>query len=148
MRTFEEVVATSTRTSGLLSWLSVLFGVLAAAARHSRHLQRDVVHRRATRARAGDPRRRRREPIVVAVDGVARRIGAERRGNRGRRGDRVRRVGRVAQLALRRQRHRSDGVRRLRDRPGRHRAGRLSDPGRARCASRTGDGAQERIIVR
>jgi putative ABC transport system permease protein len=31
MRTFEEVVATSTRTSGLLSWLSVLFGALAAA---------------------------------------------------------------------------------------------------------------------
>jgi putative ABC transport system permease protein len=30
-RTFEEVVATSTRTSGLLSWLSVLFGGLAAA---------------------------------------------------------------------------------------------------------------------
>jgi putative ABC transport system permease protein len=30
MRTFEEVVANSTRTSGLLSWLSVLFGVLAA----------------------------------------------------------------------------------------------------------------------
>jgi predicted permease len=30
-RTFEEVVATSTRQSGLLSWLSVLFGVLAAA---------------------------------------------------------------------------------------------------------------------
>src|SRR5688572_27203477 len=31
VRTFEEVVATATRTSGLLSWLSVLFGVLAAA---------------------------------------------------------------------------------------------------------------------
>ena len=31
MRTFEEVVANATRTSGLLSWLSVLFGVLAAA---------------------------------------------------------------------------------------------------------------------
>ncbi len=31
MRTFDEVVATSTRQSGLLSWLSVLFGVLAAA---------------------------------------------------------------------------------------------------------------------
>ena len=31
VRTFEEVVANSTRTSGLLSWLSVLFGVLAAA---------------------------------------------------------------------------------------------------------------------
>ena len=31
VRTFDEVVATSTRTSGLLSWLSVLFGVLAAA---------------------------------------------------------------------------------------------------------------------
>ena len=31
MRTFEEVIATSTRQSGLLSWLSVLFGVLAAA---------------------------------------------------------------------------------------------------------------------
>lgn len=31
VRTFEEVVATSTRTSGLLSWLSVLFGALAAA---------------------------------------------------------------------------------------------------------------------
>jgi putative ABC transport system permease protein len=31
MRTFDEVIATSTRTSGLLSWLSVLFGVLAAA---------------------------------------------------------------------------------------------------------------------
>lgn len=30
-RTFEEVVATSTRQSGLLSWLSVLFGGLAAA---------------------------------------------------------------------------------------------------------------------
>jgi len=30
MRTFEEVVANSTRTSGMLSWLSVLFGVLAA----------------------------------------------------------------------------------------------------------------------
>ncbi|HUQ87236.1 MAG TPA: FtsX-like permease family protein, partial [Vicinamibacterales bacterium] len=30
MRTFDEVIATSTRTSGLLSWLSVLFGVLAA----------------------------------------------------------------------------------------------------------------------
>jgi putative ABC transport system permease protein len=30
MRTFEEVVATSTRQSGLLSWLSVLFGILAA----------------------------------------------------------------------------------------------------------------------
>lgn len=30
-RTFEEVVATATRQSGLLSWLSVLFGVLAAA---------------------------------------------------------------------------------------------------------------------
>ncbi len=30
LRTFEEVVATATRTSGLLSWLSVLFGVLAA----------------------------------------------------------------------------------------------------------------------
>jgi putative ABC transport system permease protein len=30
VRTFEEVVATATRTSGLLSWLSVLFGVLAA----------------------------------------------------------------------------------------------------------------------
>jgi len=31
IRTFEEVVANSTRQSGLLSWLSVLFGVLAAA---------------------------------------------------------------------------------------------------------------------
>jgi putative ABC transport system permease protein len=31
VRTFEEVVTTATRTSGLLSWLSVLFGVLAAA---------------------------------------------------------------------------------------------------------------------
>ena len=31
VRTFEEVVANSTRTSGLLSWLSVIFGVLAAA---------------------------------------------------------------------------------------------------------------------
>ena len=31
MRTFEEVVANATRTSGMLSWLSVLFGVLAAA---------------------------------------------------------------------------------------------------------------------
>ena len=30
LRTFEEVVATATRTSGLLSWLSVLFGILAA----------------------------------------------------------------------------------------------------------------------
>lgn len=30
LRTFEEVVATATRTSGLLSWLSVLFGALAA----------------------------------------------------------------------------------------------------------------------
>jgi putative ABC transport system permease protein len=30
VRTFEEVVANSTRTSGLLSWLSVIFGVLAA----------------------------------------------------------------------------------------------------------------------
>jgi putative ABC transport system permease protein len=30
MRTFEEVVANSTRTSGMLSWLSVLFGGLAA----------------------------------------------------------------------------------------------------------------------
>ena len=31
VRTFEEVIATANRTSGLLSWLSVLFGVLAAA---------------------------------------------------------------------------------------------------------------------
>ena len=31
MRTFDEVVANANRTSGLLSWLSVLFGVLAAA---------------------------------------------------------------------------------------------------------------------
>ena len=31
VRTLEEVVSTATRTSGLLSWLSVLFGVLAAA---------------------------------------------------------------------------------------------------------------------
>ncbi|HEX6162740.1 MAG TPA: FtsX-like permease family protein, partial [Vicinamibacterales bacterium] len=31
MRTFEEVVANSTRQSGLLSWLSVIFGGLAAA---------------------------------------------------------------------------------------------------------------------
>lgn len=31
VRTFDEVVAASTRMSGLLSWLSVLFGVLAAA---------------------------------------------------------------------------------------------------------------------
>jgi ABC-type antimicrobial peptide transport system permease subunit len=31
VRTFDEVVSASTRTSGLLSWLSVLFGVLAAA---------------------------------------------------------------------------------------------------------------------
>ena len=31
VRTFDEVVANSTRMSGLLSWLSVLFGVLAAA---------------------------------------------------------------------------------------------------------------------
>lgn len=30
VRTFEEVVANSTRTSGMLSWLSVLFGALAA----------------------------------------------------------------------------------------------------------------------
>lgn len=30
VRTFDDVVATSTRTSGLLSWLSVLFGALAA----------------------------------------------------------------------------------------------------------------------
>jgi predicted permease len=30
IRTFDDVVTTSTRTSGLLSWLSVLFGVLAA----------------------------------------------------------------------------------------------------------------------
>ena len=30
VRTFDEVVATATRTSGLLSWLSVLFGGLAA----------------------------------------------------------------------------------------------------------------------
>ncbi len=31
VRTLEDVVSTATRTSGLLSWLSVLFGVLAAA---------------------------------------------------------------------------------------------------------------------
>jgi putative ABC transport system permease protein len=31
VRTFDEVVSTATRMSGLLSWLSVLFGVLAAA---------------------------------------------------------------------------------------------------------------------
>lgn len=31
LRTFEEVVANATRTSGMLSWLSVLFGALAAA---------------------------------------------------------------------------------------------------------------------
>jgi putative ABC transport system permease protein len=31
VRTFDEVVSTATRTSGLLSWLSVLFGALAAA---------------------------------------------------------------------------------------------------------------------
>jgi predicted permease len=31
VRTFDEVVATATRTSGLLSWLSVLFGLLAGA---------------------------------------------------------------------------------------------------------------------
>jgi putative ABC transport system permease protein len=31
VRTFEDVIATANRTSGLLSWLSVLFGVLAAA---------------------------------------------------------------------------------------------------------------------
>ena len=31
VRTFDDVVATATRTSGVLSWLSVLFGVLAAA---------------------------------------------------------------------------------------------------------------------
>jgi predicted lysophospholipase L1 biosynthesis ABC-type transport system permease subunit len=31
VRTFDDVVGTATRTSGLLSWLSVLFGVLAAA---------------------------------------------------------------------------------------------------------------------
>jgi putative ABC transport system permease protein len=31
LRTFEEVVTNATRTSGMLSWLSVLFGVLAAA---------------------------------------------------------------------------------------------------------------------
>jgi putative ABC transport system permease protein len=31
VRTFEEVVANATRQSGLLSWLSVLFGALAAA---------------------------------------------------------------------------------------------------------------------
>jgi putative ABC transport system permease protein len=31
VRTFDEVVTNSTRTSGLLSWLSVLFGVLAAS---------------------------------------------------------------------------------------------------------------------
>jgi ABC-type antimicrobial peptide transport system permease subunit len=30
-RTFDDVVTTSTRTSGLLSWLSVIFGALAAA---------------------------------------------------------------------------------------------------------------------
>jgi putative ABC transport system permease protein len=30
VRTFDEVVSTATRTSGLLSWLSVIFGVLAA----------------------------------------------------------------------------------------------------------------------
>jgi ABC-type antimicrobial peptide transport system permease subunit len=31
VRTFDDVVTTATRTSGLLSWLSVLFGALAAA---------------------------------------------------------------------------------------------------------------------
>jgi ABC-type antimicrobial peptide transport system permease subunit len=31
VRTFDEVVATATRTSSLLSWLSVLFGLLAGA---------------------------------------------------------------------------------------------------------------------
>jgi cell division protein FtsX len=31
VRTFDDVITTATRTSGLLSWLSVLFGVLAAA---------------------------------------------------------------------------------------------------------------------
>lgn len=31
LRTFEEVVANATRTSGMLSWLSVLFGAMAAA---------------------------------------------------------------------------------------------------------------------
>ena len=31
VRTFEEVISTANRTSGLLSWLSVLFGALAAA---------------------------------------------------------------------------------------------------------------------
>ena len=30
MRTFDDVVREATRTSGMLSWLSVLFGVLAA----------------------------------------------------------------------------------------------------------------------
>lgn len=31
VRTFDDVIATATRTSGVLSWLSVLFGVLAAS---------------------------------------------------------------------------------------------------------------------
>ena len=113
VRTFDEVVATATRTSGLLSWLSVLFGVLAAALAilgiYSVMSYTVAQRERELAIRAAVGASRSSLLSMVLREGLA----AERRGHRRRSDDRVRRVGRVAQPALRRERHRSAGVRRL-----------------------------------
>jgi hypothetical protein len=99
MRTFDEVVANSTRTSGMLSWLSVLFGVLAAVlAILGIYSVMSYTSRNASAswrsvrpwARAG----RHSSRWSYAKDD------AERRRNRRRRGDRVRIVEPAAKPAL------------------------------------------------
>ena len=143
VRTFEEVVTNANRTSGLLSWLSVLFGVLAAAlailgiysvmsytvAQREREL--------AIRAAVGASRSSLlsmvlREGLILSGAGIA--AGAV---------DRLRVIEPAAQPALRGERHRSAGVRRIGAGPGGHCHRRVSDPRRPRRARRAGHGAPE-----
>ena len=100
VRTFDEVVANATRTSGLLSWLSVLFGVLAAALAilgiYSVMSYTVAQRERELAIRAAVGASRATLLSMVLREGLI----AERRRHRGRRAHRVRVVELVAQPAV------------------------------------------------
>jgi predicted permease len=132
VRTLGEVVSTATRQSRLISWLSVVFGVLAGHAGGARRVQRVVIRRGAAQPRVRHTRRRRGVANTAGHNGAAGGRRAERCGHRCRHGACAAGLGVAAAAAVRCQRNGPGGVRDGGGRPGGGRGCGLSDSSRAR----------------